>query len=254
VSASDSSLVDVRAARFGLPEVGIGILPSSGGTHRLVRLVGAARAKELVLLRERVTQRALERRPQPARLELDQQRDAPVHELEHIAQQRHALGGPEQPERADLRGVALVHAARGAGHPPQRPIVEHEDLAVARQAHVELGREPERARALERRERVLGAAFVRRVQPAMGDGPSHQPAVTEVAILGRNARIVRRAADEIVNRLSPLNCNPTGSTLVYESRGRRRGPTGKEEAVPEHTRRDHGSVRIRSHRSGGGRA
>jgi enoyl-CoA hydratase/carnithine racemase len=42
-------------AVLGLPEVGIGILPSSGGTHRLVRLVGPARAKELVLLRERVT-------------------------------------------------------------------------------------------------------------------------------------------------------------------------------------------------------
>jgi enoyl-CoA hydratase/carnithine racemase len=42
-------------AVLGLPEVGIGILPSSGGTHRLVRLVGAARAKELVLLRDRVT-------------------------------------------------------------------------------------------------------------------------------------------------------------------------------------------------------
>ena len=41
-------------ARFRLPEVEIGILPSSGGTQRLVRLVGVARAKELVLLRERV--------------------------------------------------------------------------------------------------------------------------------------------------------------------------------------------------------
>jgi enoyl-CoA hydratase/carnithine racemase len=41
-------------ATFGLPEVSIGIIPSSGGTHRLVRLVGAARAKELVLLRERL--------------------------------------------------------------------------------------------------------------------------------------------------------------------------------------------------------
>jgi enoyl-CoA hydratase/carnithine racemase len=44
-----------ESATFGLPEVSIGILPSSGGTHRLARLVGAARAKELVLLRERLT-------------------------------------------------------------------------------------------------------------------------------------------------------------------------------------------------------
>jgi enoyl-CoA hydratase/carnithine racemase len=44
-----------ETAVFGLPEVAIGILPSSGGTHRLVALVGTARAKELVLLRERLT-------------------------------------------------------------------------------------------------------------------------------------------------------------------------------------------------------
>ncbi len=51
--AADFRVADETAV-FSLPEVAIGIIPSSGGTHRLVRLLGAARAKELVLLRERV--------------------------------------------------------------------------------------------------------------------------------------------------------------------------------------------------------
>ncbi len=42
-------------ATFGLPEVEIGIIPSSGGTLRVVRAVGPARAKELMLLRTRLT-------------------------------------------------------------------------------------------------------------------------------------------------------------------------------------------------------
>lgn len=41
-------------AVFGFPEVGLGIVPSSGGLHRLVRTVGAARARELVLARPRI--------------------------------------------------------------------------------------------------------------------------------------------------------------------------------------------------------
>lgn len=51
--ATDFRVAD-ETATFGLPEVDLGIIPSSGGTHRLVRLLGAARAKELMLLRERV--------------------------------------------------------------------------------------------------------------------------------------------------------------------------------------------------------
>lgn len=52
--ATDFRIAD-DSAIFGLPEVGLGILPSSGGTHRLVQMLGPARAKELILLRDRVS-------------------------------------------------------------------------------------------------------------------------------------------------------------------------------------------------------
>jgi enoyl-CoA hydratase/carnithine racemase len=69
-----------ESATFGLPEVEIGIIPSSGGTMRLTRAVGPARAKELVLARSRwsagealamglITQ-VVEGDPVPAALEL----------------------------------------------------------------------------------------------------------------------------------------------------------------------------------------
>ncbi len=54
VLATDFRIAEPSAV-FGLPEVALGILPSWGGTHRLVRLLGPARAKELILLRDRVT-------------------------------------------------------------------------------------------------------------------------------------------------------------------------------------------------------
>ena len=50
--ATDFRVADDSAV-FGLPEVAIGILPSSGGTLRLVRMLGTARAKELILIGDR---------------------------------------------------------------------------------------------------------------------------------------------------------------------------------------------------------
>jgi enoyl-CoA hydratase len=38
-----------ESARFGQPEVGLGIIPAAGATYRLPRLVGAGRARELIL-------------------------------------------------------------------------------------------------------------------------------------------------------------------------------------------------------------
>ena len=51
--ATDFRIAD-ETAIFGFPEVSIGILPSSGGTQRVTRLLGPARAKELTLLRARL--------------------------------------------------------------------------------------------------------------------------------------------------------------------------------------------------------
>src|SRR5690606_17226678 len=39
-----------RNARFALPETNVGLIPGSGGCSRLVRLIGLARAKQVLLL------------------------------------------------------------------------------------------------------------------------------------------------------------------------------------------------------------
>ncbi len=43
-----------RHSELGQPEIHLGLIPGGGGTQRLVRLIGPARAKELVMLGERI--------------------------------------------------------------------------------------------------------------------------------------------------------------------------------------------------------
>jgi methylglutaconyl-CoA hydratase len=55
-------LCDLRIASptavLGLPETGLGIIPGAGGTQRLTRLIGPARAKELILLGQSISAEA----------------------------------------------------------------------------------------------------------------------------------------------------------------------------------------------------
>ncbi|MEM8752057.1 MAG: enoyl-CoA hydratase/isomerase family protein [Pseudomonadota bacterium] len=48
--ACDLRIVETGAFEFGLPEINLGLLPGAGGTQRLPRLVGEAKALEMTLL------------------------------------------------------------------------------------------------------------------------------------------------------------------------------------------------------------
>ena len=64
--------------------------------------------------------------------ELDDQRRAPVHQLQHLGKKRNALARAEQGELLQLLKVQFVHPCGNAANPVERVVVEHDHLPVLR--------------------------------------------------------------------------------------------------------------------------
>lgn len=83
--------VATRRSKFGQPEVNLGIMPGAGGTQRLPRLVGLAKAKELIFTGRIITAEEAVAIGLVNRV-TDDDREALMREAEEIARQIMAKG------------------------------------------------------------------------------------------------------------------------------------------------------------------
>jgi enoyl-CoA hydratase/carnithine racemase len=108
-------------AQLGLPEIKLGIIPGSGGTQRLPRVVGLARARDLIYTGRRVLAgEALE-----------------IGLVDRVAPAADVYGLATQEARSFAEGPSLAYAAaKRAVAAADRPLAE--GLAVEREAFVPL--------------------------------------------------------------------------------------------------------------------
>ncbi len=108
-------------ARLGLPEIKLGIIPGSGGTQRLPRLVGLAKARDLIYTGRQV----------PAGEALD------IGLVDRVAPAADAIGLATQMARSFVEGPSLAYAAaKRALAAADRPL--EEGLRVEREAFMAL--------------------------------------------------------------------------------------------------------------------
>lgn len=129
------------SARFGLPEIKLGVIPAAGGTQRLPRLIGEARAKELILTADLVdAETAL----------------------------RYGIVSRVLPP-AELMPAALALAQRIAGHPPLAVRFAKRAINRGMQTDLDSGLEYERyaaAMLIDSEDRKEGMrAFVEKRKP-----------------------------------------------------------------------------------------
>lgn len=125
--ACDFRLMAEGSARIGCPEIRLGIIPGGGGTQRLPRLIGRARATRMLLLGERLAARDAEE------IGLVEAHPSPE------ATREAALALAAELAELPSSGVRLIKRAIADGL--DRPLAD--GLAVEREAAIEALSQPE---------------------------------------------------------------------------------------------------------------